>query len=286
MKKIILISSALLLIVGCQNGSVKNYNDDEKSSGGQLNSEIEGSKASKKTVSAPVEKEVVATQSSGDLEDKFEAAINSQREDQMISSGSELLARNPDNIKILAGFGVFYLKNNMPDAAKIYFDRVLARDPTNADANNGMGVIAVKDNKDFEGQAFFKKALAGNRSHLGANANLGAFYLKYLDYEKAVSFLENAYDDDRSNPNIANNYAIALRGTGKIDKAWSIYKGIDSRNQKVPVLLNQAILLAEFKKDSKGAKEFLNKIRFITTDPVILKKVNTLTQKLDQEVTK
>jgi tetratricopeptide (TPR) repeat protein len=284
-KKIIFLASAILICAGCAGGGVKNYNEDEKASGGQLHSELEGSKADSKKSSPVVEKEVVK-ESSGSLEDKFEAAVNSQREDQMISAGSELLARNPENIKILSGFGVFYLKNNQPDAAKIYFDRVLAKDPKNADANNGMGVISMKDNKEFEGQAYFKKALLGNDDHLGANANLGAYYLKYLDYEKALVLLENAYGQDRSNATIANNYAIALRGTGKIDKALSIYKSIDSKNQKVPVLLNQAILLAEFKKDSAGAKEFLNKIRFITTDPVILKKVNTLTQKLDQEVTK
>jgi tetratricopeptide (TPR) repeat protein len=285
-KKIILLAGAILICAGCAGGSFKNYNDDEKSSGGQLNSEVEGIKtSSKKPAPSAPEKETI-TESSGALEDKFEAAVNSQREDQMLNAGSELLARNPENVKILAGFGVFYLKNNQPDAAKIYFDRVLAKDPKNADANNGMGVISMKENKEFEGQAYFKKALQGNDDHLGANANLGAFYLKYLDYDKALPLLENAYGQDRSNAAVANNYAIAVRGTGKIDKALSIYKSIDSKNQKVPVLLNQAILLAEFKKDSAGAKEFLNKIRFITTDPVILKKVNTLTLKLDQEVTK
>lgn len=277
--------SLIVAVAGCSSSNIKNYNDDEKNHGGQLNSEIEGAKSSTAKKATSVEKEV-APQSAGDLESKFEAAVNSQREDQMISAGGELLARNPDNIKILGGFGVFYLKNNQPDAAKIYFDRVLAKDPKNADANNGMGIIAMKENKELEGQTYFKKALLGDDDHVGANANLGAFYLKYLDYEKAVVLLENAYSEDRSNAAIANNYAIALRGTGKIDKAMSIYKSIDSKNQKIPVLLNQAILLAEFKKDSNGAKDFLNKIRFITTDPVILKKVNTLTQKLDLEVTK
>lgn len=285
--KVLFLSGIILLSVGCSSGGIRNYNEGDKKTS-QLDSEVEGAgkpSSYSKKAEAHAEKDAPKA-SSGELEDRFENAVNSQRESEMITAGSELLARDPENTKILAGFGIFYLKNNEPDAAKIYFDRVLAKDPKNADANNGLGVIAMKEGKEFEAQTLFKKALLGDDDHVGANANLGAFYLKYLDYEKAAALLENAYSDDKSNPAIANNYAVAMRGIGKIDKALSIYEGIDSKNQKIPVLLNQAILWAEFKKDSKEAKQFLNKIRFITTDPVILKKVNTLTQKLDQEVTK
>lgn len=288
-KKKLLLIGIIALGAGCSSG-VKDYNADEKKSSTLLESEVEGSakvtKAKTKTSAPePEEKEDPKT-SSGELEDKFENAVNSQRENEMIQAGSELLARNPENVEILNGFAIFYLKNNEPGAAKIYFDRVLAKDPQNADANNGLGVIAMKENKESDAQVFFKKALLGDNDHAGASANLGAYYLKYLDYDKALPLMKIAYGEDKSNPAIANNYAIALRGTGSIDKALDIYEGIDKKHQKVPVLLNQAILWAEFKKDSKPAKEILNKIRFITTDPVILRKVNTLTQKLDQEAIK
>lgn len=290
-KKILLLAGVIALGAGCAT-DVKDYNADEKKSAKQFDSEVEGSskvsrpKSSTAAAIEATDKEEAPKASNGELEDRFESAVNSQRESEMIQAGSELLARNPENVKILNGFAVFYLKNNEPGAAKIYFDRVLAKDPQNADANNGLGVIAMKENKDFEAQVFFKKAMLGDNDHVGANANLGAYYLKYLDYEKALPLMKTAYSEDKGNPAIANNYAIALRGTGDIEKALDIYEGIDKKFQKVPVLLNQAILWAEFKKDSKQAKEILNKIRFITTDPVILKKVNTLTQKLDQELVK
>ena len=285
MKLNIILAGIVLISFGCATGP-SDYNDDQNNNDSELFNEVEGSSRSKqKRGSSPKSEESqidAPKASSSDLEKRFENAVNSQRESDLLTAGSELLARSPDNPKVLAGFGIYYLKNNEPDAAKIFFDRVLAKDPQNADANNGLGIIAMKEGKEFEGQVFFKKALLGDRNHAGANANLGAYYLKYLDYDKALSLLERAYDEDRKNQTIANNYAIALRGTGKVDKALSIYKGMDSRNQSIPVLLNQAILLAEFKKDSKAAKEILNKIRFITTDPGILRKVNTLTQKLDQ----
>lgn len=280
----IVLSSIVLLVVGCSTGGV-DYNEAQDTSGGELLAEVESKTSStpkKESSAKETPAEVVVSSSSRDLERKFEDAVNGQRENEMLATGSELLARSPDNPKVLAGFGLYYLKSNYPDAAKIYFDRVIAKDPQNADANNGLGIIAMKEGREFEAQVFFKKALLGNRDHAGANANLGAYYLKYLDYEKALPLLERAYSEDKKNQTVANNYAIALRGTGKTDRALSIYKGMDSRNQSIPILLNQAILLAEFKKDSKAAKEILNKIRFITTDPVILRKVNTLTQKLDQ----
>jgi len=124
--------------------------------------------------------------------------------------------------------------------------------------------------------------LQGNDDHPEANANLGTYYLKYMDYDKAVMFLEKAYDHDKKNVTVANNYAVALRGTGKLDEAMGIYKSIESR-AKSQTMLNEAILLSEYKKDFKEAKDILNKIRFISTDPAVLKKVNALMSKMDQQ---
>ncbi len=283
MKKLNFVTLAVTLLV--LSGCATVLQDYDKSGGsGQLDQEMGGGGDAKPDESADQSafESETPKQSSGSLEKRFEDGVNNGRERQMLNAGSELLARSPDNIKVLNGFGTYYIKAKMPDAAKIYFERVLEKDKDNADANNGLGVIEMMNGDEFAAQEYFKNALRKNSRHVGANANLGAIYLKYLDYDKALRLLENAYRRDRGNAAIANNYAIALRGTGKIDNALKVYQSIDTRKQQVPVLLNQAILWTEFKKDPKAAKDLLNKIRFITTDPSILRKVNALTNKLNQ----
>ncbi len=218
----------------------------------------------------------------GISEERFKNAYKSQNEDALLKSAAELLSKNSDNIEVLLGLSDHYLRKGYPDVARIFYTRILDKKPDHPDVNNNLGVLALKEDKEAEAVVYFKKALQGNRRHAGANFNLGTYYLKYLDYEKAEMFLEISYNQDSKNYNIGNNYAIALRGTGQLDKALGVYKSIEGRSSSSVSMLNQAILLAEFKKDYKAAREIVSKIRFITTDPGVLRKVNALVLKIDE----
>ncbi len=215
-------------------------------------------------------------------EERFKNAYRSQNEDSLLKSAAELLSKNADNVDVLLGLSDHYLRKGFPDVARIFYSRILEKRPDHPDVNNNLGVLAMKEEKEAEAVVYFKKALQGNRKHTGANFNLGTYYLKYMDYEKAEMFLENAYDQDSKNYNVGNNYAVALRGTGQLDKALGVYKSIEGRSSSSVSMLNQAILLAEFKKDYKAAREIVSKIRFITTDPGVLRKVNALVLKIDE----
>lgn len=215
-------------------------------------------------------------------EERFKNALKSQNEEVLLKSASELLSKNPDNIDVLLGLSDHYLKKGFPDVARIFYSRILDKKPDHPDVNNNLGVLSMKDGKEPEAVVYFKKALQGNRRHMSANYNLGSYYLKYMDYEKAERFLEVAYEQDSKNYNVGNNYAISLRGTGQLDKALGVYKSIEGRSSNSISMLNQAILLAEFKKDYKSAREIVSKIRFITTDPTVLRKVNALVLKMDE----
>ncbi len=270
----ILTLAMIFLFAACSSAPVKNNEPGKKTivdeNGPQLTQE-----ESKEVAVMPVEESVASG-----LDKKFKTALKGQHEDDIIAAGSAILVHKPDDAFVLNGIAQYYIRSGYYDMARIYINRVLAKDAQDASANNALGVIALKEGKEHEAQVFFKKALARHDNFGPANANLGTLYVKYGDFDKAMPLLRNAYQADKKNQMIANNYAVSLRGLGEYDKALQIYKGLESGNNRMQVLLNEAILLSEYKKDYNAAKDILNKIRFVSTDPAILKKVNALASKM------
>jgi Flp pilus assembly protein TadD len=127
---------------------------------------------------------------------------------------------------------------------------------------------------------YFKQAIDSESSNTVALGNLGSIYLKYEDYQKAVAVLKKAHGYDRSNLAIANNYAIALVGTKDFGRAFEIYENL-ANAKNASVQFNLALLTAEHKQDFAKARDLLNKVRFLTTDPAILKKANDVTKWLE-----
>src|SRR5690606_12015677 len=122
----LLLSGVLAFTFGCSTPAFQDY-DKGGGSSGQLNDEMggESSKDGKGDESvdfSAFEKET-QRQSSSSLEKRFEYGVHNKTETQMLNAGSELLARSPENVKVLNGFGAYSIKSNMPDAAKIYFER-------------------------------------------------------------------------------------------------------------------------------------------------------------------
>ena len=280
MRILIKISILCFMLVGCSSTT-------EKSSPGKSNTltaqdvKLSPSDIKKQEkINEDIEKSL-KTDTNAALE-RFKSALKANNEDSLLKAAAELLGKNPDNTDVLSGLADYYYRKGYPDAAKIFYTRILDKKPDHADSNNNLGALSLKEGKDAEAVVYFKKALQGNRRHVAANYNLGSYYLKYLDYEKAEQLLETAYDQDSKNYSIANNYAVSLRGTGQLDKALGVYRSVEGKSSNSVSMINQAILLAEFKKDYKGAREIVGKIRFITTDPGVLRKVNILVQKMDQ----
>ncbi|OFZ11623.1 MAG: hypothetical protein A2Z20_01245 [Bdellovibrionales bacterium RBG_16_40_8] len=136
----------------------------------------------------------------------------------------------------------------------------------------------------------FKKGLALKSSYRFAKTNLGSIYTKYGDFERGVSFLEDAYgatrlDQSRGNAEalaIVNNYGVASLGVGENDKAKMIFEKIASSGVRNPIpLLNYAIILVEVLKQKKDAARIISKLKFMSNDREILRKVQELEKKLE-----
>ena len=65
------------------------------------------------------------------------------------------------------------------------------------------------------------------------------------------------------------NYAIALTGTGKLDKAASIYeKLIKTNNTHKELMYNYAVFLVDHQQKNKEALDYINRLKFVGTGSV------------------
>ena len=120
---------------------------------------------------------------------------------------------------------------------------------------------------------------------------MSSIYLEYQDYKLALGPLEDAYSEasqdlrrgERNAVELANNYALALIGTGSPGIAKRVYKKIlDSGARNVDVMLNYAILLVKVLKDRKEAIRELSRIKFLSEDKSVLAKVEKLEEEVDK----
>src|SRR5262249_49026772 len=98
-------------------------------------------------------------------------------------------------------------------------------------------------------------------------------YVEYKDFGRAKDMLERGYGSVRGDLkkglaiDIANNYALALSGSGDTGRAKDIFQDIlkaDSGN--VTALLNYSILLIHRIKDKKEGEKQLNRLKFLADD--------------------
>lgn len=190
------------------------------------------------------------------------------------------LSKDEKDIKALNALGVYHFTQKKYGLAKLIFQKIL-QDKSLASVHHNLGLVYLAESEEESAIVEFKKALNLDSSHVLASAHLGEIHLKYKNYEKALELLEFAYSVNKRNVALANNYAVALRATGDLDRARNIYESIGGREKNVTVLLNYALLLGDGLKNVEKAKEIINKIKFLTTSPDIIKTANDLLKRLE-----
>lgn len=219
---------------------------------------------------------------------RLSAAKESKSEENMLQAVSRILGKDPKNLQALNTLAVFYFENDKPGLAKIILTRALADHPNVPTLHNNLGIIFLKENKQRLALASFRKSLELKSNYSAGAANLASIYLEYKDYSRAIEPLEDAYKSTRSlldkgegySVEFANNYAVALAGLGELDKAEDIYSDIIEKNSRnTTVLLNYAILLVERLNKSKEAMSIINKIKFVSDDRQVLRRVEELEKK-------
>ena len=216
--------------------------------------------------------------------------MGTKNESAIIEAAARILGRNPDHLETLNALGVYYFQTKKFGLAKIFFKRALNQNKEEPAIYNNLGIVYLAEGDLKLAIDSFKKSLAARSGYSVGATNLSSIYLKYLDYKRSISPLEDAYRSIRSDlrrgtndsVEIANNYAVALMGINENDKARKIFEEISSAGVRNPVpYLNQAILLVEVLKKKSDALRVLSKLKFMTNDSTVLRKVAELEKKLE-----
>jgi Tfp pilus assembly protein PilF len=119
-----------------------------------------------------------------------------------------------------------------------------------------LGLVKMKMGKEFEAREHFEEALRVDSGAPSAKVNLGHLMLQNLDYEGARSLLEEATRALPGNIPVKLNLAVALRGTGEVDRAQTLYEEIAAdpdSEYRADAILNLAILQGDVLRDYDSA---------------------------------
>lgn len=191
-------------------------------------------------------------------------AIRLQNDDGIVQATTELLTQNPKDVRALNALSMVYYKRGRYEAAEYLNTKAMSVDSSNTQLYSNLGLIRLAQGEKRDAIKAFRKGLDINNQDAAIGANLGAIYVKEKDYTKAELALEIPIRKGSKDIKILNNYAIALTGVGKHDKALSIYESLmkDNPGQR-DIMLNYSILLIEHKQKYREGLDLLNRLKFV-----------------------
>jgi Flp pilus assembly protein TadD len=216
--------------------------------------------------------------------DRLKSAVKRNSEKLIIDAASKILAKDSKNLHALNALGVFYLNNYKTGMAKIIFNRALKDHPDERALHNNLALVYMAEKDLRSALSSFRRSIKSSRYQLGT-LNLSTILIRHYDFRRALAPLEDAYDEIKSDlrrgrgkaVDIANNYAVALMGTGEGKKAKRIFdRIIDSGSRDPDVYLNYAVLLVDLLGEKKDGQRILSKLQFMTEDKKILRLVKEL----------
>lgn len=216
------------------------------------------------------------------------AAFKKKSESALVKAASTILSKDPNHLEALNALAVFYFEVKKYGLSKILIKRALKNHPNEPALHNNLGIIYLAEGEMRIALEEFRKSIAERSSYRFGATNLSSIYLDYRDYKRSLAPLEESYKavrsdirrGDNSSVEIANNYGVALMGVGENSKADEVFTEITAANSRNPVpYLNYAILLVEVLKKKKDAVRVISKLKFMTDDREILRRVDELERK-------
>ncbi len=227
-----------------------------------------------------------------ELYESLKKTQKTKSEKDIVTAASKILAIDENDFLALNTLAIFYYEAKKYNMAKLILERALKAHPNRAELKNNLALVHFQlDNKKL-GLQNLKEAAQNSDSEGEANLNLSSIYVEHRDYQKALGPLSNIYPKIRSKlatksraaTALANNYAVALLGTGDKDKAEKVFKeatvaGIRDTN----LLFNYATFLVEQGKDKEEAYKMISRLKFLSDDRNLLRKVDKLEKTLDNK---
>lgn len=196
--------------------------------------------------------------------DRLTEAVRMQNDEGIAQATTEILTQNPKDLRALNALAMVYYKRGRFEAAEYLLNKAMAINSDRAELYSNLGLIRMAQGEKREAIKAFRKGLEINNQDAVIGANLGSIYVADKDYSKAELALEIPVRKGTKDIKTLNNYAIALTGTGKHDKALGIYEKLmkDNPGQR-DIMLNYSILLIEHKQKYREGIDMLNRLKFV-----------------------
>ncbi|MES2801519.1 MAG: tetratricopeptide repeat protein [Bdellovibrionota bacterium] len=200
--------------------------------------------------------------------DRLTEAVRLQNDEGISQATTEILTQNPKDLRALNALAMVYYKRGRYEAAEYLINKAMAINSNRAELYSNMGLIRMAQGEKREAIKAFRQGLELNNQDGVIGANLGSIYVKEKDYSKAELALEIPVRKGTKDMKTLSNYAIALTGTGKHDKALDIYEKLmkDNPGQR-DIMLNYSILLIEHKQKYREGIDILNRLKFVGAPP-------------------
>ncbi len=218
-------------------------------------------------------------------------ALATKVEANVVGAASKILSVDEDDLKALNALAIFYYESGKHGLAKIILDRAIKAHPEFTDLKNNLALVYFASGDKKLGLLTLKDA-AGDSSLSEAALNLSSIYVEHRDYQKALGPLSKSFSKvkgslkSKSKPAIAltNNYGVALFGAEKIKESLEVFTYAHEAGVKDSTLLyNYAMLLTHKGKNKEDAYKVINRLKFLTDDQKMLRKVELLEKTLDNK---
>lgn len=160
---------------------------------------------------------------------------------KVLSQQYNKLKSHPSYWNIL---GTCYFLQGDERKALLFYNKARAINGRYVPAINNLGVIYQRQGNDQKALAAYKKASEVNAFSLTPNFNMAQIYLQYGHREKAKQTFVALYKKEGTDPELLNALAFIYILEGEPKKALTLYSRIDSRKFELPEFgLNYAYAL-------------------------------------------
>ncbi len=213
-------------------------------------------------------------------------------EKDIVEAASKILAIDENNFKAINALAIFYYEAKKYNMAKLLLERGLKADPGNKELKNNMALVHFAQGDRRKGLVALKDAAQGGKVDGESNLNLSSIYVEHRDYEKALGPLSKIYSKikpklktkSRAAVALANNYAVSLVGAKDYSAAEKVFKTAQEAGVRdTNLLYNYAVFMVQQGKNKEDAYKVISRLKFLTEDQKLLRKVELLEKTLDNK---
>jgi tetratricopeptide (TPR) repeat protein len=171
------------------------------------------------------------------------------------------LIQRPGWVDAMNNLGVTRQKLDKLDESEEVFSQILSLDPDNPRARNNLATTYIRQGKNEEAIDLFKRALASSPEYDKAAVNLSKLLEQTTTTENAVDQIKSLYKARPTNPELAYQYAQALRKKHELAAAKQVLNPFTSSGTQTAEMDFLLGIIALMEDQEDAAEDFFIRAR-------------------------